>query len=82
MMCLDFRSVENPYAYVIQGQREAVKWVQYAVEIELFYFEGMETVCYGANGVYFPATFTEGSIYCYNDHFGDPLPGEQKTVTG
>jgi hypothetical protein len=48
------------------------EWKVCAVENEVCYFEGTQTVRYGYDGVYSYGTYT-GSAACNNSTFGDPL---------
>ena len=53
-------------------------WTHCASENGFCSFSGTESVRYGATGIWFSGTFTDG-VACTNGVFGDPTPGIVKS---
>jgi hypothetical protein len=64
--------------YLIAPPTSAATWHKCAVESSTCSFTGKREVAYGANGVYFYGSFTNG-VACTNSVFGDPASNAVKT---
>ncbi len=64
--------------YLISPPTSATKWTACATENSSCSFTGKHEVAYGANGMYFYESFTNGTA-CSNTVFGDPASGAAKT---